>query len=37
MNGHEKLEDVEKQRDVEGYIAKVPELLRPWRTPFAGL
>ena len=27
MNGHEKLEDLEKQRDVEGYIAKVPELL----------
>ena len=27
MNGHEKLEDLEKRRDVEGYIAKVPELL----------
>jgi hypothetical protein len=27
INGHEKLEDLEKQRDVEGYIPKVPELL----------
>jgi hypothetical protein len=27
INGHETLEDLEKQRDVEGYIAKVPELL----------
>ena len=37
INGHEKLEDLEKQRDVEPYIAKVSERFRPWRTPFAGL
>jgi hypothetical protein len=27
INGHEKLEDLEKQPDVAGYLAKVPDLL----------
>jgi hypothetical protein len=27
INGHEKLGDLEKQRDVRSYLAKVPELL----------